>query len=56
MCAPDEHVLQTQDCDDQEALINPAMVEICDELDNDCDEEIDEEAVDVDLLFRQRWR
>ena len=30
------------DCDDDDADINPLAVEFCDEVDNDCDDEIDE--------------
>ena len=33
------------DCDDDSADINPEADEICDDLDNDCDGEIDEHAV-----------
>ena len=32
------------DCDDSEPTVNPGAEEICDEMDNDCDEEIDEEG------------
>ena len=45
-------VLQGGDCNDQEALANPAMVEICDGLDNNCDEIIDEDsAIDVSSWY-----
>ena len=30
------------DCDDQDPEISPGAVEICDSVDNDCDQEIDE--------------
>ena len=31
-----------EDCDDQEATINPSSEELCDGVDNDCDGEVDE--------------
>ena len=30
------------DCDDGRALVNPVGIEYCDELDNDCDDLVDE--------------
>ncbi len=39
---PTGNVLQGGDCNDAEATANPAMVEICGGLDNDCDGSIDE--------------
>ncbi|RME22607.1 MAG: hypothetical protein D6798_15375 [Deltaproteobacteria bacterium] len=32
------------DCDDSDASINPDATEVCDEVDNDCDDEIDESS------------
>ena len=40
-------VLQGGDCDDTKELIHPAMIEICDNLDNDCDDSIDEELIET---------
>jgi len=31
-----------EDCDDQDAMINPSMPETCDGIDNNCDEQVDE--------------
>ncbi len=34
---PQGHVADDSDCDDADAAINPAAVEVCDAIDNDCD-------------------
>lgn len=39
------------DCDDSRNDVNPAEVEVCDELDQDCDFEIDEEALDLVTFY-----
>ena len=36
----------SDDCNDSEATVNPDANEQCDELDNDCDGEVDEDATD----------
>ena len=41
---PVGYVEDTTDCDDDNASIYPNAVELCDELDNDCDESIDEDT------------
>ena len=42
-CAPTaDRVEDDSDCDDSNSLANPAGDEICDEIDNDCDGEVDE--------------
>jgi alpha-tubulin suppressor-like RCC1 family protein len=40
------------DCDDGNAAINPGRAEICDALDNDCDLQTDEDALDAPLWYR----
>ncbi|MFA4846062.1 MAG: MopE-related protein, partial [Patescibacteria group bacterium] len=43
------YVLDQSDCDDTSLDVNPAANEAClDEVDNDCDGEVDTDAVDVD--------
>ena len=49
--APDGFVSSGGDCDDGNPLIHPLALEICDGLDNDCDTEVDEEAIDQQSLF-----
>ncbi len=43
-CIPDEcETAPGNDCDDSNAVINPAAVEVCDAIDNDCDGTVDED-------------
>ena len=44
--APANHVADATDCDDARDLVNPAAIEICDTLDNDCDGVVDTDASD----------
>ena len=51
--APSGYVADGSDCDDGEPESNPGHDEVCDELDNDCDAEIDEDdAVDAPIWYR----
>ena len=43
--SPDGFVPNGNDCDDQDAYSFPGAIEICDEIDNDCDEAVDEDVV-----------
>ena len=38
----ENHSLLGGDCDDSTELRSPSLIEVCDEIDNDCDDEIDE--------------
>ena len=46
---PSGYISDDQDCDDDDNAINPAAVEVCDSIDNDCDGDIDDADGDVDL-------
>ena len=43
---PEDYVTNSDDCDDTEENSYPGADELCDGEDNDCDTDIDEEAVD----------
>ena len=47
----DGFTVLTGDCDEGNANIHPAAVEICDQLDNDCNGEIDEIGASGGMLF-----
>ena len=40
--APMGYVLNSTDCDDNNPVFHPDQIELCDELDNNCNSEIDE--------------
>ncbi len=49
--APTGFVASDSDCDDAVATINPSALETCNEQDDDCDGNIDEDAVDPVTFF-----
>lgn len=40
-----------EECDDASAAVNPAAIEVCNEVDDDCDVDIDEEATDAVAFY-----
>ena len=46
--ADEDSFISAEDCDDNDASVNPSATELCDGLDNDCDGETDEEYIDDD--------
>jgi MYXO-CTERM domain-containing protein len=49
--APDGYIADDTDCNDLFATSNPDADELCDDVDNDCDGAIDEDAVDMLIFF-----
>ena len=49
--APAGYVATGGDCDDTDAAIHPLASEICDGIDNNCNGDIDEDAVDQQSLY-----
>ena len=43
--------LEPGDCDDQNDDVSPAAVEVCNEVDDDCDSRVDEDAIDVVAVY-----
>jgi len=50
---PSDHIANDQDCDDSNADVHPDADELCNEIDDDCDDEIDEADVLDPLTFYQ---
>ena len=48
-------ILQTGDCNDQSAAINPNAQEVCDSIDNDCDGTTDDADGSVDTSTMTTW-
>ena len=49
--ADDDGFLEDEDCDDNNPEVYPGAEELCNGLDDDCDEEIDEESVDRETFY-----
>jgi large repetitive protein len=52
--APSGYIAMGGDCDGYNASVNPGEIEICDGLDNDCDGEIDNNAIDAMTWYRDQ--
>ncbi len=48
---PAANVLDDQDCDDTDGTVSPAADEVCDDVDQDCDGVVDNEAIDATAWF-----
>jgi hypothetical protein len=53
--APTGSVALADDCDDSSALVSPDAVELCNDIDDDCDTFIDDADGDVDLASATLW-
>jgi hypothetical protein len=53
--APDGYVADGTDCNDTIDAINPAAPEVCDEIDNDCDGDIDDGDSSLDESTAATW-
>ncbi|MEL6349540.1 MAG: putative metal-binding motif-containing protein [Myxococcota bacterium] len=47
-----DYVADNTDCDDSSDLVYPRADELCDEIDNDCNSDIDDDPIDGDLWYR----
>ena len=53
---PSGYVPNGNDCDDFDEITYPSAVEVCDGIDNDCDDLIDEDLGEAGVSRqRQRW-
>ncbi len=49
--APADHLADGTDCDDASASVHPGADEVCDDLDQDCDDVVDESATDAGTWY-----
>ena len=52
---PSGHEATAEDCDDTDADVNPAATEICDEIDNDCNGDVDDDDSGLDTSTASEW-
>ena len=48
---PEGTAAEGGDCDDADATVNPGAEELCDGVDNDCDGDVDEDAIDATTWY-----
>jgi hypothetical protein len=48
---PSGHVVDDQDCDDGDAAVHPGARELCNSVDDDCDGDVDEDAIDAPTWY-----
>jgi len=52
---PSGHVANDDDCDDTDGAIKPGATEVCDDVDNDCDGDIDDADAGLDTSTADTW-
>ncbi len=50
--APDGYAASADDCDDNAGTVHPGAIELCGGADDDCDGEVDEDALDALVWYR----
>ena len=53
--APDGYVADRTDCDDTDPGVNPGAVEVCNDMDDDCDGLVDDADPNLDLSSASTW-
>jgi hypothetical protein len=53
--APSGTVADDTDCDDSESSVSPAETEVCNEVDDDCDGDIDDDDSSLDTSTQSTW-
>jgi len=51
---PGDHAVVAGDCNDSDATVHPEADETCNDLDDDCDDSVDEDAIDAEPFYRDR--
>jgi hypothetical protein len=51
---PSGYSATADDCDDDDAIVHPGAIEICNDIDDDCDASIDVDAIDAGTWFVDR--